>query len=102
MILTGVLRHYLSTLLQSAPKRQTLPKLREQRALLRAQNLRNNYAQLSKASFDKRKEAYFEGVKEGKYLAEPELRGQPKQMSMGDPAMLENMMTPMKSQVSCF
>lgn len=100
MILTGVLRHYLSTLLQSTPKRQPLPKLREQRSLLRAQNLRNNYAQISKAAFERRKEAFIEGVKDGKFLAEPELRGQAKQMSISDPAMMEGMMGSMKGQVA--
>ena len=61
MILTGILRHYLSTLLQSTPKRQLLAKIREQRSLGRAQNLRNNYQQVSKAAFERRKEAFLDG-----------------------------------------
>lgn len=100
MILTGILRHYLSTLLQTAPKRQPLPKIREQRSLLRAQNLRTNYQQISKSAFDKRKEAFIEGAREGKFLADPEARGKPKGNPMSDPAMMEGMMGMMKGNVA--
>jgi hypothetical protein len=72
MILTGILRHYLSTLLQSTPKRQLLAKIREQRSLGRAQNLRNNYQQVSKAAFERRKEAFLDGTKDGRFLADPD------------------------------
>lgn len=99
MILTGILRHYLTTLLQTMPKRQPLAKLREQRSLLRAQNLRVNHAQISKAAFDKRKEAFIDGVKEGKYLADPDKKGQ-KPNPMSDPAMMEGMMGAMKGNVA--
>lgn len=100
MILTGILRHYLSTLLQTPPKRQPLPKIREQRSLLRAQNLRMNYQQISKSAFDRRKEAFIEGAREGKFLADPEARGKPKANPMSDPAMMEGMMGMMKGNVA--
>ncbi|KAL1583560.1 hypothetical protein WHR41_07705 [Cladosporium halotolerans] len=100
MILTGVLRHYLSTLLQSTPKRQPLPKIREQRSLQRAQNLRNNYQQVSKAAFERRKEAFLEGAKEGKFLADPDARGKARPNPMSDPAMMEGMMGMMKGNVA--
>lgn len=100
MILTGVLRHYLSTLLQSTPKKQPLAKIREQRSLMRAQNLRGNYQQISKSSFERRKEVFIEGVKEGKFLADPENRGQPRGNPMSDPAMMEGMMGMMKGNVA--
>ncbi|KAM0715040.1 hypothetical protein Q7P37_009505 [Cladosporium fusiforme] len=100
MILTGILRHYLSTLLQSAPKRQPLAKIREQRSLNRAQNLRNNYQQVSKAAFERRKEAFLEGTKEGKFLADPDFSNKPKPNPMSDPAMMEGMMGMMKGNVA--
>lgn len=100
MILTGILRHYLSTLLQSTPKRQSLPKLREQRSLLRAQNLRTNYQQISKSAFEKRKEWWIENAKEGKFLADPEARGKGKPNPLSDPAMMEGMMGMMKGNVA--
>jgi hypothetical protein len=100
MILTGILRHYLSTLLQSTPKRQLLAKIREQRSLGRAQNLRNNYQQVSKAAFERRKEAFLDGTKEGKFLADPDAKNKPKPNPMSDPAMMEGMMGMMKGNVA--
>lgn len=100
MILTGILRHYLSTLLQTTPKRQPLPKIREQRSLARAQNLRTNHAQISSTSFQRRKEAFIEGAKEGRFLADPDARGQPKANPLSDPAAMEGMMGMMKGQVA--
>ena len=100
MVLTGILRHYLSTLLQTSPKRQPLAKIREQRSLLRAQNLRNNYAQISKSSFEKRREWWVESAKEGKFLADPDMRGKARPNPMSDPAMMEGMMGMMKGNVA--
>lgn len=101
MILTGILRHYLSTLLQSTPKKQPLPKLREQRHLLHARNLTVNHAQISKAAFERRKEYFADGAKEGRWLAEgPEGRGKGKPNPLSDPAMMEGMMGMMKGNVA--
>ncbi|GAB7328140.1 hypothetical protein MBLNU13_g00169t1 [Cladosporium sp. NU13] len=100
MILTGILRHYLSTLLQSTPKRQLLPKIREQRSLGRAQNLRNNYQQVSKAAFERRKEAFLDGTRDGRFLADPDAKNKPKPNPMSDPAMMEGMMGMMKGNVA--
>ena len=100
MILTGILRHYLSTLLQSSPKRQLLPKIREQRSLGRAQNLRNNYQQVSKAAFERRKEAFLDGTRDGRFLADPDFKNKPKPNPMSDPAMMEGMMGMMKGNVA--
>ena len=100
MILTGILRHHLSTLLQTAPKRLPLPKTREQRSLMRAQNLRTNYMQISKASFEKRKEWWIGAATEGKFLADPEGRGKGRPNPMSDPAMMEGMMGMMKGNVA--
>ncbi|OQO04209.1 hypothetical protein B0A48_10819 [Cryoendolithus antarcticus] len=100
MILTGILRHYLSTLLTTTPKKQPIGKLREQRSLLRAQNLRQNYAQISLQSFLARKEAFVVGAKEGKFLADPDARGKARPNPMTDPAMMEGMMGMMKGNVA--
>ncbi|KXT02767.1 hypothetical protein AC578_5463 [Pseudocercospora eumusae] len=99
MILTGILRHYLSTLLQTAPKKQPLAKIREMRARLRMQTLRANYAQVSKSSFEKRKEYFIEGVKEGKFLADPENRGKPPANPLTDPGAMDGMMGMMKGNM---
>lgn len=100
MILTGILRHYLTTLLATSPKRQPLPKLREQRSLLHAQTLRMNYPQLTLPAFLRRKEAFITGAKEGKFLADPDARGKPRANPMSDPAMMEGMMGMMKGNVA--
>ncbi|KAK5174366.1 uncharacterized protein LTR77_001446 [Saxophila tyrrhenica] len=100
MVLTGILRHYLSTLLQSAPKRQPLAKLREQRSLLRSANLRTNYAQISASAFQKRREWLIENARDGKFLADPDARGKGKPNPMSDPAMMEGMMGMMKGNVA--
>ncbi|KAM3419054.1 ER membrane protein complex subunit 3 [Cercospora zeina] len=100
MVLTGILRHYLSTLLQSTPKPQPLAKTRQQRSLLRMQNLRVNNTQISRAAFEKRKEFYHEAVKEGKFLADPENRGKPPANPLTDPGAMDGMMGAMKGNVA--
>ena len=60
--------------------------------LLRAANLRTNFPQISKSAFERRKDWWIENAKEGKFLAEPEKRGQGKPNPMTDPAMMEGMM----------
>lgn len=88
------------TLLQSAPKKQTLAQLRQQRSLMRGVNLRNNANQLSPASFQARKAWLVQAYKDGAFLAEPEARGKPRPNPMTDPAMMEGMMGMMKSNVA--
>ncbi|KAF2859134.1 transmembrane protein [Piedraia hortae CBS 480.64] len=101
MILTGVLRHYLSVLLQSAPKKLLLPKMREQRQLWHAQQLRSHCYLLSSESFRRRRDAFIANAKDGKFLADgPESRGQAKPNPLSDPAMMEGMMGMMKGNVA--
>lgn len=99
MILTGILRHYLSTLLQTTPKKQPLAKIRELRSRLRMQTLRMNYAQVSRSAFEKRKEYFVEAVKEGKFLADPENRGKPPANPLTDPGAMDGMMGMMKGNM---
>jgi ER membrane protein complex subunit 3 len=98
--LTGILRHYATILLQSDPKKQELPKLREHRSLLLGTALRNNGYVLSSQSFNTRRAWYVEQCKSGAFLADPESRGQPRPNPMTDPAMMEGMMGAMKGNVA--
>lgn len=100
MILTGILRHYAMILLQSAPKKQTLPQIRQQRSLMRGINLRTNADVLSPSSFQTRKAYMVSAYQEGKFLADPEARGKPRPNPMSDPAMMEGMMGMMKGNVA--
>jgi hypothetical protein len=100
MILTGILRHYATVLLQSTPKKQPLAKIREQRSLLRGVNLRNNANVISPSAFQARKNYLVAAYKEGTFLADPEGRGKPPPNPMSDPAMMEGMMGMMKGNVA--
>ena len=98
-VLTGVLRHYASILLATAPKKQPLPTLREQRALLRGINLRNNGCQISPAAFASRKNYLVSAFKDGVFLKDPENRGKAAANPMTDPAAMEGMMGMMKGNM---
>ncbi|KAE9968079.1 hypothetical protein BLS_006042 [Venturia inaequalis] len=100
MILTGILRHYATILLQSTPKRQTLAKGREYKSMIRGVNLRTNANVISPSSFQSRKAYLVAGYKDGTFLAEPENRGKPPANPMSDPAMMEGMMGMMKGNVA--
>jgi hypothetical protein len=88
------------TLLQSAPKKQTLPQIRQQRSLVRGINLRTNANVLSPSSFQARKAYMVSAYQEGKFLADPESRGKPRPNPMSDPAMMEGMMGMMKGNMA--
>ncbi|KAF7845860.1 hypothetical protein BT93_L0299 [Corymbia citriodora subsp. variegata] len=100
MVLTGIMRHYLSTLLQTTPKQQPLPNIKQHRSLMHGVNLRNNHAQLSPASFAARRNYTVSAYKEGVFLAEPDMRGKARPNPMTDPAMMEGMMGMMKGNVA--
>jgi hypothetical protein len=88
------------TLLQTAPKKQALPQIRQQRSLVRGVNLRQNANVLSPSSFQARKAYMVEAYKEGKFLADPESRGKPRPNPMSDPAAMEGMMGMMKGNMA--
>jgi len=100
MIVTGILRHYLTVLLQSPPKPLSGPKLRESRSLLLSINLRTNASVLPRSSFSARKAYLVAAYNDGKFLADPEARGKPKANPMGSPEMMEGMMGMMKGNVA--
>jgi len=99
MVLTGVLRHYATVLLASSPKPLSPPALREQRSLIRGINLRTNASQLSRTSFDVRKEYLISNYKAGKFLKDPENKGKPAGNPMTDPAAMDGMMSMMKGNM---
>ncbi|KAK0655575.1 integral membrane protein DUF106-domain-containing protein [Cercophora newfieldiana] len=100
MILTGILRHYASVLLQTAPKRLDQKTMREQRSLLHGINVRGNFHVLSRPSFIARREALTAAYESGAYLKDPERRGQPPANPMSDPSSMEGMMGMMKNQMA--
>ena len=99
-ILTGVLRHYATILLQTTPKKLTLPAIREQRSLLRGTYLRGNYSAIPRSSFLARRDYLVGAYKDGAFLKEPENRGKPAGNPMTDPAAMEGMMGMMKGNMA--
>lgn len=100
MILTGILRHYATVLLASAPKRVDQKTTREQRSLLHGINVRGNFHALSKRSFNARRDALTTAYESGAYLKDPERKGQPPANPMTDPSSMEGMMGMMKNQMA--
>jgi ER membrane protein complex subunit 3 len=99
-ILTGILRHYATVLMATAPKKQELPAIREQRSLLRGINLRTNANVISPASFQARKDYTITQYESGAFLKEPEKKGQAAPNPMSDPAAMEGMMGMMKGNMT--
>ena len=99
-ILTGVLRHYATVLMATAPKKQELPAIREQRSLLRGVNLRSNANVISPASFHARRYYLVSAYESGAFLKEPEKKGQAAPNPMTDPAAMEGMMGMMKGNMA--
>jgi ER membrane protein complex subunit 3 len=103
MILTGVLRHYATVLLQTPPKPpNSLPESRERQTLLRGINLRNNSpAAITTSAFNRRKEYLVDGFHKGTFLkGGPESKDQGAANPMSDPAAMEGMMGMMKGNMA--
>ncbi|TVY47396.1 ER membrane protein complex subunit 3 [Lachnellula cervina] len=100
MILTGVLRHYATVLMATAPKKQELPAIKEQRSLLRGVNLRANANVISAPSFQARKDYLVASYESGAFLKEPDKKGQAAPNPMTDPAAMEGMMGMMKGNMA--
>jgi len=103
MLLVGVLRHYVTLLIQGKPKKQPLRAIREQRALLRGNILRQNASFLPPSTFEAQRNFLQTAYQDGTYLKD----GPPKEGEapttppnpMTDPGMMDNMMGGMKSQM---
>jgi hypothetical protein len=100
MVLTGILRHYATLLMQSSPKKPSALQHREQASLARAIGLRNYFWVLSREAFEARKQYLVQAFKDGEFLKDRENRGKPQPNPMTDPAGMESMMGAMKSQVA--
>ncbi|KAH8885108.1 transmembrane protein [Thozetella sp. PMI_491] len=100
MILSGILRHYVTVLLATPPKKQDQKTMREQRSLVHGVNVRTNFHVLSKSSFNSRREALTTAYESGAYLKDPDRRGQPPPNPMSDPSSMDGMMGMMKNQMA--
>ncbi|KAI9890061.1 MAG: ER membrane complex subunit 3 [Vezdaea aestivalis] len=100
MILTGILRHYATILLQTTPKKLTVLAMREQREMIRGINLRTNGSAISRSSFEGRKTYMVDAFKDGRFLKDPESKGKPPANPMTDPAGMEAMMGMMKGNMA--
>ena len=102
MILTGVLRHYASVLLQTPPKPASTPEeSRERLSLTRGNLLRSNCPALSKSSFEQRKEFLIDNYKKGTFLkAKAEAGKDAPPPNPMDPAAMEGMMGMMKGNMA--
>ncbi|KAL5357637.1 transmembrane protein [Aspergillus floccosus] len=100
MILTGILRHYATVLMNNPPKpASTAAESRERLGLLRGVNLRNNGSILTKEAFEQRKNYLVSAYHNGEFLKDPANRGQPPANPMTDPAGMEAMMGMMKGNM---
>jgi ER membrane protein complex subunit 3 len=103
MILTGVLRHYITVLLSTPPKpATTLPESRERLSLSLSHHLRTNSPSLPRTSFEQRKEYLISAYTSNKFLKPASKNagdaGPPNPMS--DPAAMEGMMGMMKGNMA--
>ena len=102
MVLVGLLRHYVTQLVASSPKKGTLAAVREQRALQRGQMLRANANYLTRAAFEDRKAHLQACYASGEYLKEPPAEKDAASTPpnpMGDPAQMDVMMSGLKQQM---
>ncbi|KAF8528772.1 integral membrane protein DUF106-domain-containing protein [Hysterangium stoloniferum] len=105
MILVGILRHYVTILLNSPPKRQSRAAIREQRALLRSQILRatSSNSPLPPTFYKAISASLWHAFHSGKYLKD----GPPKEGDapptpasiLTNPDQMDGMMDGMKKQV---
>lgn len=100
MVLTGVLRHYASVLMTTAPKKQDAKAMREQRSLAKGVSLRSNYHVLSAKAFESRRDILIDGYESGAFLKTPNQKGQPPANPMTDPGAMEGMMGMMKNNMA--
>ncbi|KAG9244194.1 integral membrane protein DUF106-domain-containing protein [Calycina marina] len=95
----GVLRHYATVLMATAPKKQETPAIREQRSLLRGINLRQNANAISPVAFNARRDFLVTAYESGQFLKAPEKKGEAAPNPMSDPAAMDGMMGMMKGNM---
>lgn len=74
--------------------------MKEQRSLIRGINLRMNAHNISRASFQTRKDYLVAAYESGSFLKEPDKKGQAAPNPMTDPAAMEGMMGMMKGNMA--
>ncbi|EPS38581.1 hypothetical protein H072_7703 [Dactylellina haptotyla CBS 200.50] len=99
MILTGVLRHYATLLLQSAPKPLDSKAIREQKNYLHGINLRTNANQIPLSSFTSRKNYLVAAYGAGSFLKDPDAKNKAPANPMSDPNGMDQMMNMMKGNM---
>ncbi|KAF3928074.1 hypothetical protein AA313_de0202659 [Arthrobotrys entomopaga] len=99
MILTGVLRHYATLLLQSAPKPLDYKAIREQKNYLHGINVRGNANQIPLSSFTTRKNYLVAAFQAGNFLKDPNAKDKPPANPMSDPNGMDQMMNMMKGNM---
>lgn len=100
MILTGVLRHYVTVLIASVPKKADIATLREQRCLQRGVNLRTHANAVTPSAFQARKNYLVAAYHAGEFLKNGGQKDPNAGNPMSDPAMMEGMMGMMKGNLS--
>ncbi|KAG4303583.1 hypothetical protein PCANB_000093 [Pneumocystis canis] len=99
MILTGILKHYITILLTETPRKMKLKEIREIRALQRSEILREHANHIPFSAFYTRKLFLIKAFSNGKYLKDPNLRGSRIVNPMIDPGNIEQMMRMFKSNI---
>jgi hypothetical protein len=103
MIYVGLLRHYLTQLLQSGSKTSGgFKAVREKTYLQRGAQLRANGNHIPLEAFESRRSWLTGAYAAGEFLKEPENRGKPQQNPMADPAGMDQMMDMVKGQMATF
>ncbi|KAK9236747.1 integral membrane protein DUF106-domain-containing protein [Lipomyces kononenkoae] len=105
MILVGILRHYITLLLQSPPKQLDLLAIREQQSLARGASLRSNGKLIPPTSFQSRKIYLIQAFKEGVFLKDQEAlknKDEPKAPPnpLSDPGGMDQMMNMLKGNMA--
>jgi len=102
MVLFGVLRQYISILLQPTPKLQPVKKVRETEHIKKAQLLKQNFWNLPKEDFESRQTHLSEKLSDGSYLAEPIKENQEPANPLTDPGASDAMMNMAKNSFGNF
>ncbi|KAK9383989.1 integral membrane protein DUF106-domain-containing protein [Kockiozyma suomiensis] len=104
MILVGILRHYVTQLLQTTPKQLDLLTIREQQALSRGASLRGNGKFIPQSSFLSRKLYLTQAFKDGIFLKDQEAfknKDEPKQPAnpLAEPGGMDQMANMLKGNM---
>lgn len=104
MILVGLLRHYVTALLNTAPKKQPAAVVKEQRAMLRSQILRASapLCPLPPAQYTALSDSLIASLQSGEYLKPAPVKDSKTDAGpvnpLSDPSQMEGMMDGIKKQ----